>query len=224
MLTARKTARYVRSMGSAVRTRDESKRETREALLAAGIAEFSEHGLDTPSLDGICARAGFTRGAFYVHFKDRDDFTVAVMERVLGAFFDAVIATGNAATDLRHTVQRFAAALAGVASPTQRNGPSLPFRGMVQFHRLLEACARSGALRQRHVQLVEEAIARVAQAISAGQRAGTVRSDVDPRQVATVLAAIASGALAMLESGVTVDTAAASATVLTLLGCRPVVR
>ena len=46
------------------------------------MALFAKHGLDGPSLDDICAHAGFTRGAFYVHFEDRDDFLVAVMDRV----------------------------------------------------------------------------------------------------------------------------------------------
>ncbi|HKA30465.1 MAG TPA: TetR/AcrR family transcriptional regulator, partial [Candidatus Binatia bacterium] len=74
--------------------RELAKQETRDALIAAGLEAFAEHGLDVPSLDAICSRAGFTRGAFYVHFKDRDDFVVAVMEHVLGGFLDAVIATG----------------------------------------------------------------------------------------------------------------------------------
>ena len=60
--------------------------ETREALIQAGLAEFAERGFDAPSLDKICARAGFTRGAFYVHFENREDFLVAVMESRLGAF------------------------------------------------------------------------------------------------------------------------------------------
>src|SRR5215813_11962618 len=94
-----------------------AKQETRDALIAAGLAAFAEHGLDVPSLDAICARAGFTRGAFYVHFKDRDDFVVAVMEHVLGGFLDAVIATGDDAHDLEHTVERFAEAIAMAAGP-----------------------------------------------------------------------------------------------------------
>src|SRR5262245_37416602 len=50
-------------------TREFGKQETREALLRAGMEMFAEQGLDAPSLDALCARAGFTRGAFYVHFK-----------------------------------------------------------------------------------------------------------------------------------------------------------
>src|SRR4051812_40727719 len=74
------TAPYVNEV--APRTREETKQRTREALVEAGIALFAEQGLDGPSLDAICERAGFTRGAFYVHFRDRDELLQAVMERV----------------------------------------------------------------------------------------------------------------------------------------------
>src|SRR5678816_2963257 len=93
------------------RSRDVSKQETREALIAAGIAAFREEGLDAPSLDSICARAGYTRGAFYVHFKDRDDFLIAVMSNVVQGFMDAIIATGDAAMDLQKTIDTFVGAV-----------------------------------------------------------------------------------------------------------------
>src|SRR5437762_11352292 len=64
---------------------------TREALIDAGMAAFGAEGLDA-SLDGICARAGYTRGAFYVHFRDRDDFLVAIMDRVGEEFLAALFA------------------------------------------------------------------------------------------------------------------------------------
>src|SRR5688572_21479791 len=97
--------------------REQSKAETREALLMAALEEFAKHGLEAPSLDAICARAGYTRGAFYVHFKDRDELIAAVMERVLKRFMDAMIATGDAALDLERTVRTFASAVANGFTP-----------------------------------------------------------------------------------------------------------
>src|SRR5258708_36557590 len=61
--------------------RELAKLRTRDAIVDAALEVFSAEGLDTPSLDAICARAGCTRGAFYVHFKDRDDLVAAAMER-----------------------------------------------------------------------------------------------------------------------------------------------
>ncbi len=78
--------------------RDESKREARKALLEAGTKLFAQEGLDGPSLDAICARAGYTRGGFYVHFPERESFIVAVMERATARFVESVLATKGAGT------------------------------------------------------------------------------------------------------------------------------
>jgi AcrR family transcriptional regulator len=203
----------------AARPRELAKRATRDALLDAGLREFAERGLDSPSLDAICARAGYTRGAFYVHFRDRDDFLVAVAERVLGRFVDAVIATGDQAHDLERSVERFMVTVAGTVateSGPRRRGTG-PLAGM-QVHRLLEACARSAAIRTRVVGLVQVAIGRLAQAAAAGQAVHALRRDVDPQQVSTVLVGAAIGILTAVEIGLPLDFEAGKATVLTLLG------
>jgi AcrR family transcriptional regulator len=206
-------------MSSSARRRALTKRETRAALLDAGLAEFAAHGLDTPSLDAICARAGFTRGAFYVHFKDREDFVVAVMERELATFLDVVIATGDRAYDLEHTVTRFADALEpALATRRGRRQTPAPLAVGVQLHRLLEACARSSAIRGRVVGLIQQAVGRLSQVAAAGQAERTVRRDVDSCQVATLLVMLAIGLLTAAEIGMPLDSAAGRETVLALLG------
>lgn len=172
------------------RPRDVSKQETREALIAAGIDAFREEGLDAPSLDSICARAGYTRGAFYVHFKDRDDFLIAVMSTVVEGFMDAIIATGDAALDLQKTIDTFVGAVATKTAP---------MHGGVPFHQVLAACARSPRVRERYVEVLREAVGRVANAVVEGQGAGTVRTDVDAKHVAMILIGIVSGVQALIE-------------------------
>ena len=183
--------------GDSGRTRESAKQGTREALLAAAMAEFAEKGLDAPSLDAICARAGFTRGAFYVHFRDREDLVAAVMERVLGAFLDAVVAQGTSEGDLDATVERFAAAfmalraardpVAGQLDPTRAWGS----RG-VPFHQVLAACQRSPELRRRFVSILEEAIRRVTRA---AERQGREH----PEALATLLVLTALGVRSALD-------------------------
>jgi AcrR family transcriptional regulator len=172
------------------RPRDVSKQETREALITAGIAAFREEGLDAPSLDSICARAGYTRGAFYVHFKDRDDFLIAVMSTVVQGFMDAMIATGDAALDLQKTIDTFVGAVTSVG---------LPMHGGVPFHQMLAACARSNRVRERYVDVLREAVDRVAGAAREGQGAGTVRSDVDAKHLAMILIGIVSGVQVLID-------------------------
>jgi AcrR family transcriptional regulator len=196
--------------------REAAKEETREALLLAGLAEFAERGLDAPSLDAICARAGYTRGAFYVHFKDRDEFLVAAMERVLGPFVDAVVARGEETHDLERTVERFVTTVLGMMRlATGSEG------GAVPLHRLLDACERSGRLRERFARILTEAMDRVARSARVGQKGGAVRADVDARQMGSILVALALGAIVSLELGIEVDLEAAGKTVLDLVAVEP---
>jgi AcrR family transcriptional regulator len=172
------------------KSRDDAKRETREALIAAGISVFTEEGLDTPSLDSICARAGFTRGAFYVHFKDRDDFIIAVMSETLEGFMNAIIATGDAALDLQKTIDMFVGAVQADAFPIHHG---------IHFHQFMAVCARSPRIRDRYVEVLREGAARMTNAVREGQGAGTVRSDVSPESVGLLFLAITLGVQAAIE-------------------------
>ncbi|MFT3766313.1 MAG: TetR/AcrR family transcriptional regulator [Minicystis sp.] len=191
--------------------RDATKQETREALLRAGMEMFAEQGLDVPSLDALCARAGFTRGAFYVHFRDREDFIVAVMEAATASFLDATLAARGEALDLGSIVHAFVASV---------SGGGFPVFGKVPLHQFLAACSRSTALRKRYGAILKETIARVAETVRAGQKAGSIRKDVDAEHAAGLLIAIALGWGAVGEIGVTFDLTAHAATLMAMLARR----
>jgi TetR/AcrR family transcriptional repressor of nem operon len=196
--------------GRADRPREEVKRETRDALLRAGLEEFLERGLDVPSLDAICARAGFTRGAFYVHFRDRDDLIVAVMETVLGDFLDAIVSSDGGGDDLEETVTRFVRILVA-------GNPVTGSAGSMRTHRLLDVCTRSTVIRERFLQMLAGAEARVTAAAEAGQEAGNVRRDLPPSEVAVMLVALSMGVVQMFELGVPLRLDALRAAVLGML-------
>lgn len=207
-----------------VSLRERTKADTREALIGAAAAEFGTRGLDAPSLDAICARAGFTRGAFYVHFRDREELVAAVMQRALGGFLDAIIATGEEAHDLERTVRRFEGAVASIVQLRGTRSRAIsPVPGGVPFHRFLEACERSVAIRKRFVALLSEAAERVARTAAAGQLAATVRPDVSADALGALLVTLALGFVASVEVGTPFDLAAARRVVLALLappGCK----
>ncbi|WP_165375468.1 TetR/AcrR family transcriptional regulator [Sanguibacter massiliensis] len=57
---------------------------TRERLLDAALTLFAEVGVDATSIEAICERAGFTRGAFYSNFSDRSALIDALAAREQG--------------------------------------------------------------------------------------------------------------------------------------------
>ena len=212
------TVPYVNQMAAveAPSTREDTKLRTRAALVDAGIALFGEQGLDAPSLDAICERAGFTRGAFYVHFRDRDQFLEAVMERLGAQFLDAVLddpdreTKAKPGTRLARTMARFVGAVAKGEYPLMREGGVRP-------HQLLDACARSPAIRAQYVRLAEESVSRLARIVRADQKAGTLRDDVDDRSVATLLLAAIVGAQTMNELRMKLDLARTASGLLRML-------
>jgi TetR/AcrR family transcriptional repressor of nem operon len=201
------------------KSRDEAKLETREALIDAGIALFGEEGLDAPSLDAICERAGYTRGAFYVHFATRDAFLEAVMEKVGQRFLDAVL--GPTDDDLGALAARFMRAVATGDYPLMRSNAKKPG---VRPHQLLDACVRSPAIRARYVALATESTARMARVVGRGQKDGLVRGDVDAGAVATILLAAIIGAQTMRELRMPLDLPGTSAALLRLLTVEPKAR
>ncbi|MCW3067689.1 MAG: TetR family transcriptional regulator [Solirubrobacterales bacterium] len=62
-------------------TREQSKANTRERLLAAARSEFARSGFHGASVDEIASRAGFSTGALYSNFNGKEDLFLALMER-----------------------------------------------------------------------------------------------------------------------------------------------
>src|SRR3954462_5007786 len=54
--------------------------ETRAALLAAAEQVFAERGYRSASVDAVVAAAGLSKGAFYWHFKSKDDLLFALLD------------------------------------------------------------------------------------------------------------------------------------------------
>lgn len=181
---------------------------TREALVQAASELFVEQGLSGPSLDAICARAGFTRGAFYVHFRSRDELIAAVVEQAMGGFIDGVIASGEAGGDLPTIVRTFAAAM--------RSGV-FPLTGHMRAHQVLEACLRSPTLHAKYLELLARARERLSATLARSQQAGVVRDDVDPAAMAQMLLALVLGVAVAAELRAPYDADAVSEDVLRLL-------
>jgi AcrR family transcriptional regulator len=57
------------------------KAETRAELLSAARAEFCDRGFHRASVQRIAHRAGFTTGAIYAHFANKDELFLAVYEQ-----------------------------------------------------------------------------------------------------------------------------------------------
>lgn len=191
------------------RRRQAAKQETREALILAAMDLFRKQGLDV-SLDAVCAQAGYTRGAFYVHFKDRDALISAVMGRIGDQVLDALLGREDAQLDLPRLIPGFVQALLSGDYPLSRQGGMPP-------HQLLDACARSDVIRQQYVQLIQKGANRLASALREGQAKGMVRTDLAPDPTAMLVVSMVIGFHTLYDLDVPIDIAKEAQTAMQLL-------
>jgi len=84
-------------------SRKQSQARTRERLLESAARAFASDGIESTSIERIAAGAGHTRGAFYAHFKDKQDLSLTMLEQQFDAY-----------------IERFSHTLASAESPAVR--------------------------------------------------------------------------------------------------------
>ncbi|GAB2710509.1 AcrR family transcriptional regulator [Microbacterium marinum] len=67
-----------------------SRENTRARLLEAAHDVFAEVGLGAASVEAVCERAGFTRGAFYSNFETKDELFLALITQLAEDKLDEV--------------------------------------------------------------------------------------------------------------------------------------
>lgn len=55
--------------------------ETYERLIQVGMSILCERGYSSTTIDDITKAAGYTKGAFYVHFKNKEDFFFHLLDQ-----------------------------------------------------------------------------------------------------------------------------------------------
>ncbi|GAA2499802.1 TetR/AcrR family transcriptional regulator [Terrabacter carboxydivorans] len=68
---------------------------TRDRVLEAASSVFAERGFHGATVEDICDRAGFTRGAFYSNFSSKDDLVVELSRRHSEALVDRIRRAGK---------------------------------------------------------------------------------------------------------------------------------
>jgi AcrR family transcriptional regulator len=180
-------------------------------LVDAALAAFSEQGLDAPSLDAICERAGCTRGAFYVHFADRDALIAAAMHERRSRVLATLLGLGERGVTIGQVLGLFAAAVERKAFPVP---------GAVRSSELLAACRRSKAIAKTQKRLMAETERRLREQIQTDQRRGLVRSDVPAASLAGLLLLLEAGSELLLDLGADTDVARAATAFGALIAAR----
>jgi len=74
-------------------TAERRRQQTRDYLLKAAAQVFSERGFHGATLDEVAAVAGFTKGAVYSNFKNKEDLFMALFQATYDREMEALRAT-----------------------------------------------------------------------------------------------------------------------------------
>ena len=184
---------------AARRTREPE--QTRQKILGSAFNEMYRRGFQAASLDRILSDAGVTKGAMYHHFPDKASLGYAVVDDVIRD----------------HLLARWLGPLAEEADdPLTALQHAFEVRGKeVQPHEVEFGCPLNN-LAQEMSPLDEEFRARIeavfdawrdrfADVIERAKAAGSVRQDVDSRQVAAFLVAAAEGSFGVAKNAHSLD-------------------
>ncbi|MEX2238206.1 MAG: helix-turn-helix domain-containing protein [Dehalococcoidia bacterium] len=77
--------------------------QTRDALINAAVRVFSKYGYERATIDLVAQAAGYSKGAFYVHFESKE----AMLLEIVSAAVSQLDELGDA--DIEQTIAAFAA-------------------------------------------------------------------------------------------------------------------
>lgn len=84
--------RFLEAIDGIVPEEARGRERTKARLMRAAYEVFAESGLDGASVEDICERAGFTRGAFYSNFSTKDELFFELVRAVTDRKLEAVSA------------------------------------------------------------------------------------------------------------------------------------
>jgi AcrR family transcriptional regulator len=156
------------------RTRAEQRAHYRGLLIAAMARLLESESYTDVTIDQILAESGVARATFYANFVDKSELLMAVASEIYTLAIDVAnpwwnLPSAASRTDLTHALARIVDLY-------------LPNKSILDA--LMQAAAYQPPIRQRLTLLQQGSITRLAQHISAGQRAGTIRRDILPKETA----------------------------------------
>jgi AcrR family transcriptional regulator len=163
-----------------------SREETRQKLLDAALQVFARNGYERATVDEIVREAGFSKGAFYVHFETKEDlFWEMLEERITSQqemFRQVVDHTLSVAENERRILEQ------AFNMNQHPLGPAV----------IMEFTAhgmRNEKVREQLSRMYERWHTFVAETLAAGQELGIVRKDVELNLLASTIMALFEGSM-----------------------------
>ncbi len=161
--------------------------ETRQRLLDSALSIFARHGYERATVDEIVREAGFSKGAFYVHFESKEDLFWAMLEQRIATQQEVLRQAIDTAEPVAANERRILEAIFAL-SKQDESWPAL-------FMEFAAHAGRNEKVRQKLAAMYERWHTFTVEMLSAGQEMAHVRKDIDVQFMASVMIALVEGSL-----------------------------
>ena len=162
--------------------RRRSPEEAERAILAAARSFLEERPFREMTVEGVMARTGLSRPAFYAYFRDRYDLVTRLLEGIGGLLFalDRRWLAGSADGGREEASEVLIGALRGGSETFVRYGPVL--------RAIADAASQDSRVEEVYrFGLIERLVGAVAERISRDIKAGVSPGDLEPEETARAL-------------------------------------
>lgn len=161
--------------------------ETRERLLKAAFGVFARNGYERATVDEIVRDAGFSKGAFYVHFSTKEDLFRAMLEERAASLQAAFLQVLHPEVPLKDNIRNLLTAIIDI----EEQDAEWP----ATFMEFLAHAGRNVEVRERLAEIFESWHKFIVEMLRMSQDAGQVRTDIDLDFLARAAIAMINGTL-----------------------------
>lgn len=168
-------------------TKKRRREETRQKLLDSAFSVFATHGYERATVDEIVREAGFSKGAFYVHFGSKEDLFWAMLEGRIDVLQETMRGALDPAQPTAENERRVLEAIFAL-DKEDRHWPAL-------FVEFVAQAARNERVREKLNEMYRRWHSFTVELLEEGRLAGRVRKDLDVDFMASVTMALIEGSL-----------------------------
>ncbi len=162
-------------------TPERRRQQTREHLLAAAAEVFGERGFHGASLDEVAAVAGFTKGAVYSNFKNKEDLFLALFKANYDREMDAIrAALTNSEVPPEARISDFVTLIRDQTTQSGRNFNLL-------YQEFLLYAARNPDVREELIRIDDEGAQALAEILQSERRRVGLEPLESPLQTARIV-------------------------------------
>lgn len=161
--------------------------ETRERLLKAALGVFARNGYERATVDEIVRDAGFSKGAFYVHFNTKEDLFWEMLEDRATSMQERFLLFLQPNVPLQDNVRILLSAIFDI----EKQDPEWPATVMEFFAH----AGRNPVVRERLAKIFENWHQFIVEMLRVGHENGHVRGDLPVEFLARAAMALIEGTI-----------------------------